>query len=72
MCIGAFIGFARFLFSLSTAVFGINMVIVRIVMNRMEAVFRSLIENRALNFTLSMFVWLLVWEEDPFLWRRAR
>ena len=56
MWIGAFIGFARFLFSLSVAIFGIRVMITIILMNMMVAVFKSLIEKRALNFTLSMFV----------------
>jgi hypothetical protein len=38
----------------------------------MVTVFKSLAEKSALNFTLSMFVWLLVCDEDPLLWRRVR
>lgn len=56
MWIGAFIGFARFLFSLSVAIFGIIVTMTRVLMNKMVTVFKSLIEKRTLNFTLSMFV----------------
>jgi hypothetical protein len=35
-------------------------VITIIIRNRIATVFRSLAEKRALNFTLSMFVWLFV------------